>query len=275
VLSPGCRSVKTCFFLLFRLLLEPTPSNQKRTSDSSTTVHQVQLPPVIPEHHGRPAPSPEVTHSVTTGPLERSSCRIHLRGRCRDEGTDVASTPAAGGCADWVIPTPAPKMDSTVRPLQRAGGTIMAPNAGLFRHCARRAHFFDRCPRPGWHQEPCPRPGWHQEPCPRPGWHQEPFPSLEEEAKKKTPRVSCSPAAQHAQLQDGAEPVDQRERSPSSTTSASPPHQESRQLPSLSPVAVRPDSQPRHAHLGIGESPDHRRDAWLPQPPACTSKEDP
>jgi hypothetical protein len=102
VLSPGCRSVKTCYFLLFRLLLEPTPSNQKRTYDSSTTVHQVQLPPVIPEHHGRPAPSPEVTHSVTTGPLERSSCRIHLRGRCRDEVTDVASTPAAGGCADGV-----------------------------------------------------------------------------------------------------------------------------------------------------------------------------
>jgi hypothetical protein len=39
---------------------------------------------------------------VTTGPLERSSCRIHLRGRCRDEVTDVASTPAAGGCADGV-----------------------------------------------------------------------------------------------------------------------------------------------------------------------------
>jgi hypothetical protein len=196
-LSPGCRSVKTCFFILFRLLLEPTPSNQKRTSDLSTTVHQVQLPPVTPEHHGRPAPSPEVTHSITTGPLERSSCRIHLRGRCRDEGTDVASTPAGS-----------PHLDTV-------------------------------------------------------------FPSLEEEAKKKTPRVSCSPAAQHAQLQDGAEPVDQRETSPSTTTSASPPHQhqqESRQLPSLSPVAVRPDSQPRHAHLGIGESPDHRRDAWLPQP---------
>jgi hypothetical protein len=44
----------------------------------------------------------EVTTTVTTGPLERSSCRIHLRGRCRDEGTDVASTPAAGGCADWL-----------------------------------------------------------------------------------------------------------------------------------------------------------------------------
>ncbi|KAH0813473.1 hypothetical protein GEV33_009318 [Tenebrio molitor] len=104
------------------------------------------------------------------------------------------------------------------------------------------------------------------------------FPSLEEEVKKKTPRVSCSPAAQPAQLQDGVEPVAQRERSPSTTTSASPQHQhqqESRQLPSLSPVAVRPDSQPRHPHLGIGESPDHRRDAWPPQPPACTSREDP
>jgi hypothetical protein len=53
-------------------------------------------------------------------------------------------------------------------------GNIMAPNVGPFRYCARRAHFFDRCPRPGWHQEP--------------------FPSLEEEVKKKTPRVSCCPS---------------------------------------------------------------------------------
>jgi hypothetical protein len=169
----------------------------------------------------------------------------------RRDPIGTSSSRRRGSDIGHLISTPAPKMDSTARPLQRAGGNIMAPNVGLFRHCVRRAHFFDRFPRPGWHQEP--------------------FPSLEEEVKKKTPRVSCSPAAQPAQLQDGAEPVAQRERSPSTTTSASPQHQhqqESRQLPSLSPVAVRPDSQPRHPHLGIGESPDHRRDAWPPSTPS-------
>jgi hypothetical protein len=31
--------------------------------------------------------------SVTTGPLERSNCRVHLRGRCRDLLTDAVLTP--------------------------------------------------------------------------------------------------------------------------------------------------------------------------------------
>jgi hypothetical protein len=29
---------------------------------------------------------------VTTGPLERSNCRVHLRGRCRDLLTDAVLT---------------------------------------------------------------------------------------------------------------------------------------------------------------------------------------
>jgi hypothetical protein len=30
---------------------------------------------------------------VTTGPLERSNCRVHLRGRCRDFLSDAGLTP--------------------------------------------------------------------------------------------------------------------------------------------------------------------------------------
>jgi hypothetical protein len=65
-------------------------------SGTWTPVEEMGSSDAMPEepHVGR--------HYVTTGPLERSSCRIHLRGRCRDEVTDVASTPAAGGCADGV-----------------------------------------------------------------------------------------------------------------------------------------------------------------------------
>jgi hypothetical protein len=32
------------------------------------------------------------TALVTTGPLERSNCRVHLRGRCRDLLTDAVLT---------------------------------------------------------------------------------------------------------------------------------------------------------------------------------------
>jgi hypothetical protein len=65
-------------------------------SGTWTPVEEMGSSDAMPEepHVGR--------HYVTTGPPERSSCRIHLRGRCRDEVTDVASTPAAGGCADGV-----------------------------------------------------------------------------------------------------------------------------------------------------------------------------
>ncbi|KAJ3638569.1 hypothetical protein MTP99_001921 [Tenebrio molitor] len=34
-----------------------------------------------------------IVPSVTTGPLERSYCRVHLRGRCRDFLTDAVLTP--------------------------------------------------------------------------------------------------------------------------------------------------------------------------------------
>jgi hypothetical protein len=59
-------------------------------SGTWTPVEEMSSPGAMPEE-------PRVgRHYVTTGPLERSNCRIHLRGRCRDEGTQSAHPPAAG-----------------------------------------------------------------------------------------------------------------------------------------------------------------------------------
>jgi hypothetical protein len=109
-----------------------------------TPVEEMSSPGAMPEE-------PRVgRHYGTTGPLERSNCRIHLRGRCRDDPISTSSSRRRGSDIGPLISTPAPKMDSTARPLQRAGGNRMCylgtwgRTAVMLRNDRRKLNLVDR-----------------------------------------------------------------------------------------------------------------------------------